>query len=108
MTMYLELLRAALDAWDAPPAGDRLVALARAQRQLLAREGDAGITPSRSLATQIAYDRALLRLGAERGVAFDPETFRHPESARRHLESVLAGTGVELVPPVSGGAVLRP
>lgn len=98
--MYLDLLRGVLDDWGDGLSGPALVAYAVACRtEMLAagprRGGDAHV----ALAAEVAYDRALVKLCAERCIDVDLAEFSYPIRARSHLEAELAARGVHLSAP---------
>ena len=101
--MYVELLEAVLhDEGDpsAPPAprsSGPLAELIRLRRVLekQAERNDPGWA-LQTVADQLAYDAALVRMAAKRGVAFDLEHFAVPEQGRGELERALVERGVNL------------
>lgn len=54
------------------------------------------VSSADSLALQLEYDLALLRLCAARGIECDPSRFVQPPAERRRLEDTLAALGVDL------------
>jgi len=104
MSMYSELLAMSLGVADgeveagASSEKHLLDELAECRNRL---EADAGSTaprrpdaPSR-IATELQYDRALIRLCRMHAIACDVAAFTRPHSERRRLEEALDSAGVE-------------
>jgi hypothetical protein len=110
--MYAQLLQALLsdDTEPPPPAqgtGHPTGPLAELVRLRHAMEKHAGHNSQgwalQSVADQLAYDAALVRLGRKRGVPVDLEVFDVPERGRAQLEQAMIDRGVNL-PAHSGTA----
>ena len=98
--MYVQILGQALEVWSDDLRGDDLLELVVARRAALpARDLGAGTWSAVSLATEVAYDCALINLAAERGIDVSPRHFAHPRIARECLEGDLAARGVDLESP---------
>ncbi len=92
----MDVLSGALDAWDTELTADALLEYTLECRSafLTARLDKA----YESLAVEIAYDRALIALCADHGIAAKASDFDDPRTERSHLEAALrAGAGVDLV-----------
>jgi hypothetical protein len=100
MSMYTQLLDAALHQLPIDRSGEKRVALAevwRCRNQL--ERGTADVDPDTvpaALALQIAYDVALLRLAELIGIESDPSRFDRPQLERSRLEGALADRGISL------------
>ena len=99
--MYTELLREALDdsqeRYDDPTSGQLLARLLRCRSVL---EGTSA-TPKMggglsAVATQLAYDVALVAFARQLGITSGPEDFDQPQRERARLERALSSTGVNL------------
>jgi len=66
---------------------------------LPAHDLGAGTWSAVALATEVAYDCALINLAAERGIDVSPHQFAHPRIARECLEGELAAYGIDLGSP---------
>lgn len=98
MAIYVQLLSAGLmaDATKAVAPGE-LVSLVRERRdQMLAPTGPSGPSAERSLAYDVKYDCALIRLCAAVGIHASPASFGQPRGERLRLERALADAGVHL------------
>jgi hypothetical protein len=97
MSMYVEILSSALDSWVEELSGTALVDYALCCRaEMLGsgpRHGDAAYS---SLAVEIAYDRALIKLCETGGVVVEATSFAFPQQERARLERELAISGVDL------------
>ena len=102
MSMYTQLLRQALD--DAQvrhaemTAGQLLANLLRCRSELLettsaipGRSGSLGV-----VATELAYDVALVGFARQLGIGSGPEAFDPPRRERAQLEQALSSSGVDL------------
>ena len=95
--MYVTLLSGALDLWDADLDDDALLDHARDCRAALPKRNlGAGVMSGTALAAEIAYDRGLVCLAAERGIDVAPRNFAHPRIERERLEYELVRKGVDL------------
>lgn len=104
MTMYRDILQAAIEAADRPDTAGTVDLqelrdeLARRRRALGARcAAVAPPSPVDVVARQVAYDASLVRLCRRQGIACDVADFATPGAARAGLESALAA--VEDDPP---------
>jgi hypothetical protein len=92
--MYVEILSTALDGWADRLSGAPLLDYVLSCRAVLPAPGRHGAYGA--LAAEVGYDRALIRLCAERGIAVGPEDFDVPAVERSRLEDRLAAVGVDL------------
>jgi hypothetical protein len=98
--MYVQILGQALEAWSDDLTGEELLELVVVRRAALpARDLGAGTWSAVTLATEVAYDCALINLAAEWGVDVSPRNFVHPRITRECLEGELAARGVDLRSP---------
>jgi hypothetical protein len=98
MAMYVGLLSAVLDT-DGPTAfaTGELLSLARTHRsRMLASAQDPHPSADWSLAYDVIYDSALIRLSAAVGIEAAPALFGQPRDERARLELALAEAGVDL------------
>jgi len=100
VSMYVNILSSALEEWVAPLSGAELVAYAIQCRKEMRAIAPCGVSAYAALASEVAYDRALIALCAEHGIAVDVTRFNNPSSERQHLEERLAHEGVDLDAPV--------
>jgi len=94
--MYSYLLSRALDDWDDSVVGEKLIRHARESRRLMESATKVADDPLISLATEIAYDRALVKLSEEHGIETGPEQFLNPRAVRAELEDALRQRGVHV------------
>jgi hypothetical protein len=98
MSMYTQLLDAALHQVPIDGPGEERVAVAEVQRcRNRLERGAADVEPDTvpaALALQIGYDVALLRLAGLIGIESDPSRFDRPHSERTRLEGALAERGI--------------
>jgi hypothetical protein len=95
--MYSQILSSALDNWVDEPTGDALIDYALACRtEMLTPRGYHGESSLSSLAAEVAYDRALLKLCETHGIDVVDLDFLHPEVERARLEEALATAGLDL------------
>lgn len=97
--MYVDALSGALDAWDGELSGDALVDYVVACRAhlLLATGTGQGHSAYDFLAAEVAYDRALIRLCKDVGIAASVADFADPRPERSRLEGMLtARMGIDL------------
>ncbi len=94
--MYAHILSSALDDWVDQLTDEALVeyALVCRTETLACHGGKVALT---ALSAQIAYDRALLKLGEAHGINVKALTFLHPSEDRAFLEASLAAAGLDLV-----------
>ena len=101
MSMYTQLLRAALElplaraGDDRDTVFDRMVRQRRELQQTLRPDQDPD-TVAALLARQASYDVALMRLASEVGITTDPSRFDEPGRERARLEKALDGLGLSL------------
>jgi hypothetical protein len=97
MSMYVDILSSALDSWVDELIGTALVDYALVCRaEMLGVGSHRGDTAYSSLATEIAYDRALIKLCETNNVAVEATSFAFPRQERARLEHELAVTGIDL------------
>jgi hypothetical protein len=100
MSMYTQLLDAALHQLPIDGSGKARVAVAEVQRCRIQLERGAPDVDtdavSAALALQIGYDVALLRLAGLVGIESDPGRFDRPQRERTRLEDALAERGISL------------
>jgi hypothetical protein len=100
--LYVDLLYAALSARGqsekTPPSGEALSRLVWQQHEVIGNRWAAsdrnGAVPA--LASQIAYDAALILYARSLGIDCDPDRFGPPEDERQRIERVLAARGIPL------------
>jgi hypothetical protein len=102
MSMYTELLRQALDDADERfgelTSGQLLARLLRCRSDLFE---DASISPDlhgglSAVATQLAYDAALVGFARQLGITSSAESFDQSQRERARLERALSSNGVSL------------
>jgi len=96
--MYVAFLSAVLAAEDDEVVtNDSLLELALVCRhRMLGSRAEPGGSAQHELAYEVAYDHALVRLCAARGIEVDPGRFAHPRPERARLERALGAGGVDL------------
>jgi hypothetical protein len=95
--MYSLILSSALDDWVDEPTGDALIDHALACRSEMLRPRDYQSESALiTLAADVAYDRALLKLCEVHGIDVVHLTFMRPQEERADLEAALAGAGLDL------------
>jgi hypothetical protein len=96
--MYVDVLSAAMDAWKVDLTGDALLDYVVSCREQLLRGGARQGRPANdSLAVEVTYDRALIRLCDDVGVVTSVADFAHPRSERSRVEDRLSGqAGIDL------------
>jgi hypothetical protein len=98
MSMYSDILSSALDDWEGEMTRTALVEyVLRCRAEMLDAGTQRGDTAYRSLARELAYDRALMKLCEASGVAVTVTNFASPHQERARLESELAKAGTDLV-----------
>jgi hypothetical protein len=97
MSMYVDILSSALDKWVDELTGDSLVDYAlNCRAEMLGVGPHHGDTAYSSLASEIAYDRALIKLCETNDVAVTSTSFAFPRQERARLEHELAMAGIDL------------
>ena len=97
MSMYVDILSSALDTWVDELTGSALVDYVLECRAAMLSSGPhRGDTAYSSLAVEIGYDRALIKLCETSGVTVMATSFAHPREERARLEGELAASGVDL------------
>lgn len=98
MTMYTELLAASLcDQANGVEITQLLVEAMTCRRQLEATIGERlRVEAAESLAINIAYDLALLKLCSALQISCDPRRFSQMLVERRRLEDALAQQGIDI------------
>jgi hypothetical protein len=95
--MYSRILSTALEDWVDDLTDDVLIDYALACRsemlELRAYQGQSALI---SLAAEVAYDRALLKLCEAHGINVADLSFVHPQEERVRLEAALAAAGLDL------------
>ena len=92
--MYVTLLSGALDLLDTDLDDDALLDHVRQCRAALpAQDLGAGVWSETAVVAEIAYDRALVCLAAQRGIDVTPTNFVHPKIERDRLELELVAPG---------------
>lgn len=95
--MYVDLLTNALQEWTDDPQGEVLLDyVLDCRNDMLSAIPRRGKSAYVALATEIAYDRALIKLCASRGIEATPADFSHPREERERLEQSLADQGLDL------------
>jgi len=95
--MYISILLEALDLWDMDVDDDVLLDHAKLCRAALPpHDLGSGTCSGVALAAEIAYDRALICLAAQRGIDVTPINFAHPKIERDRLEAELLRQGIDL------------
>lgn len=99
VSMYVDMLSSALEAWDMELRYDALLDNALDCRVRMLATGTAhGASAYQALAAELAYDRALILLCGDVGIRTSPDCFDQPYAERTRLERSLAGTsGINLV-----------
>jgi hypothetical protein len=98
VSMYADLLSSTVDDRLDQLTGDALVGYVIACRaDMLAAAPYGGSSAWAALATEIVYDRALLKLCATMNIEGSAADFTHPAEERKHLELKLSGAGIDLV-----------
>jgi hypothetical protein len=97
MSMYVDILSSALDTWVGDLTGDALVDYALCCRaEMVEVRPYHGDTAYSSLAAEIAYDRALIKLCETNAIPVTATSFVYPREERHRLEVELATAGVDL------------
>jgi hypothetical protein len=96
-SMYADLLSNAIDSWQGELSGGALFDHVLACRiEMLASAPAQGENAYLSLAKEVAYDRALIRLCASHGITANAVDFAHPNVERSRLERALVDHGINL------------
>jgi hypothetical protein len=97
MSIYGDIVTSELFTWVEGASGDRLVDYTLACRAaMFAARSTGAEDPLGQLAAEIAYDRALIKLCAERGIEVGDTDFGSPRTIRLFLEYQLYRVGVDL------------
>jgi hypothetical protein len=97
MSMYVDLLAGALDTRLEVLTGDDLVGhVVLCRSEMLASAPYKETSAYTALATEVAYDRALLKLCQAKNIEVLASDFAHPACERRRLETELMGAGINL------------
>ncbi|MHB8380375.1 MAG: hypothetical protein ACYDB2_10780 [Acidimicrobiales bacterium] len=96
-SMYADLLRNALENWDGALSVSTLFDhVLECRIEMLSARPSTGDDAYLTLAKEIAYDRALIKLCATHGIAASAVDFAHPGEERSRLERALSDQGVNL------------
>ncbi|HUY16764.1 MAG TPA: hypothetical protein VMV11_04285 [Acidimicrobiales bacterium] len=96
-SMYADLLSDALDNWNGELSADTLFDhVLECRIEMLSARPSTGDDAYLTLAKEIAYDRALIKLCATHGIAAKAVDFAHPGEERSRLERSLSDHGVNL------------
>jgi hypothetical protein len=94
MSMYIDMLSSAVQAWDLELSSEELVEHALNCRVRMLATGPAhGASAYEALAAELAYDRALIHLCGDVGIGASPFDFDQPQEERARLEQTLAERG---------------
>jgi hypothetical protein len=97
MSMYVDILSSALGIWDDDLSDSALVEYALSCRAEVLRVGSRQRdTAYSSLAIEVAYDRALVKLCETYDVPVMATNFFYPRAERARLERQLALSGLDL------------
>jgi hypothetical protein len=97
MSMYVDLLSRALVGRVEELTGDDLVGYALVCRaKMLAAGAYNGASAYAALATEVAYDRSLLKLCAAHDIDVVVADFAQPTEERRRIEQMLVAAGLDL------------
>jgi hypothetical protein len=104
--MYVDLLTRALGTDEAGSrSNDLLLAdLVDSRARLRGVNGGSTSSAAESLARELSYDSALVRLCAALSIPASPSRFTNPTQERQRLELELAALGVLLVDPAATAA----
>ena len=95
--MYADLLTNALASWDGELSAGALFDHVLASRiEMLSATPSPGDDAYLTLAKEITYDRALIKLCATHGIDARAVDFAHPSEERSRLERTLTDHGVNL------------
>jgi hypothetical protein len=91
MSMYVDMLSSAIEAWDLELTHRELLDHALSCRARMLATGTAhGASAYEALAAELAYDRALIYLCGDVGIGAGPLAFGQPDVERTRLEQTLA------------------
>jgi hypothetical protein len=97
-SMYVDLLRHALANWESGLASSTLLDHVVACRLALLTSAHApDASAYLALATDVAYDSALIRMCEACALSSNVANFSHPSAERRRLELALTAIGIDLV-----------
>jgi hypothetical protein len=97
MSMYVDILSSALDGWVDRLEGPDLVEYSLVCRAEMLKSGPhRGDNSYAVLASEIAYDRALIKLCELHHVQVATTSFAYPKVERARLERELADAGTDL------------
>jgi hypothetical protein len=96
VSMYVDILSSALDGWVDEPTGTALVDYAVRCREEVLGIGPLHDNAYASLAAEVAYDRALIKLCEMANVTVMTTDFAFPSQERARLERQLAAAGIDL------------
>jgi len=97
VSMYVDILSSALDSWADELTGTALVDYALCCRaEMLGVGPHHGDTAYSSLAAEVAYDRALIKLCETNGMLVEATSFAFPRQERARLEHELAAAGIDM------------
>lgn len=95
--MYVALLVSALEDWDEDLSDDALVDyVLNCRIEMLSALPRRGESTYSALASEIAYDRALIKLCEAHDIEVVVAEFAHPREERDHLEHELGTAGYDL------------
>ena len=95
--MYSYILSTALDDWVDGLTGEALTRYAIVCRSDMLQPVEGHRESAlNSLAAEVAYDRALVKLCEAHGIAVVDLSFLHPKVERARLEGALAEAGIDL------------
>jgi hypothetical protein len=98
MSMYVDILCSALDSWVDKLTGSALVDYVLVCRaDMLSTSPTNGDTAYSSLAAEVTYDRALIKLCEMNYVTVTATNFAFPRQERIRLERKLVTVGIDLV-----------
>jgi hypothetical protein len=96
-SMYVALLTRSLDDWVMEPTEDELIDHVLACRfEMLVAVPNFEENVYSALASEIAYDRSLIKLSEAHGISTSVASFVRPNEERRRLEHALADAGIDL------------
>ena len=95
--MYVTLLRCSLDDWFDEPSREELLEHVLTRRfEMLVGPTDLEGNVYSALASEVGYDRALIKLSLAHDIATSPENFTKPAEERQRLERALSAAGIDL------------
>jgi len=102
--MYAHFLSCALNEWAGDLKGDALFVHAQECRAEMRRKDRDRVSVAGLVATEVAYDRALIKLAEEHGIDITPSRFSCPKEERARLEDELAAAGFDVAGIDANGA----